>query len=72
MMEKINRAADYIKSKINATPEVGVILGSGLGNFGNRIENSIKIPYEEIPEFPVSTVEGHSGNLYLATWPGKK
>lgn len=72
MIEKINRAADYIKSQINATPEVGVILGSGLGNFGNRIEKSIKIPYENIPEFPVSTVEGHSGQLIFGEMAGKK
>ncbi|PLX15218.1 MAG: purine-nucleoside phosphorylase [Salinivirgaceae bacterium] len=72
MIEKINRAADYIKSQITGTPEVGIILGSGLGNFGNRIENSIKIPYENIPEFPVSTVEGHSGQLIFGDMAGKK
>jgi purine-nucleoside phosphorylase len=72
MIEKINRAADYIKSQLNGTPEVGIILGSGLGNFGNRIDNSIKIPYENIPEFPVSTVEGHSGQLIFGDMAGKK
>lgn len=72
MLEKINKAADYVKSKIKETPEVGVILGSGLGNFGNRIENSVKIPYNEIPGFPVSTVEGHSGQLIFGDLGGKK
>lgn len=72
MIDKINKAADFVKGKINDEAEVGIILGSGLGNLGNRIENSIKIPYADIPEFPVSTVEGHSGQLIFGTLGGKK
>ena len=72
MLEKINKAAEFVKEKIDGTPEVGIILGSGLGNFGNRIENSVKIPYSDIPGFPVSTVEGHSGRLIFGDLGGKK
>ncbi|MBN2892955.1 MAG: purine-nucleoside phosphorylase [Bacteroidales bacterium] len=63
MLEKFNQTADFIKSKIKIEPEVGIILGSGLGGLADRIENKFVLPYAEIPNFPVSTVEGHSGNL---------
>jgi purine-nucleoside phosphorylase len=53
------------------TPEVGLILGSGLGVLAEEIENPIKVPYEEIPNFPVSTVEGHAGQLVIGTLGGK-
>lgn len=72
MLEKINAAAAYVKERIKETPQVGIILGSGLGNFGNKIENAIKIPYGDIPGFPVSTVEGHSGQLVFGDLGGKK
>ena len=72
MLEKINKAANFVKQKIDGTPEVGIILGSGLRNFGNRIENSVKIPYSDIPGFPVSTVEGRSGQLIFGDLGGKK
>ncbi|MGM0613744.1 MAG: purine-nucleoside phosphorylase [Bacteroidota bacterium] len=72
MLEKINKAASYVESQLKDKPEVGVILGSGLGNFGNRIENATKIPYEDIPGFPVSTVEGHSGQFIFGDLGGKK
>ncbi|HON18569.1 MAG TPA: purine-nucleoside phosphorylase [Salinivirgaceae bacterium] len=70
-MEEFRKATEYIRSKITSTPEVGIILGSGLGNLGNRIENAIKIPYQEIPNFPISTVEGHSGTLVFGKLGGK-
>ncbi|MDA3866869.1 MAG: purine-nucleoside phosphorylase [Salinivirgaceae bacterium] len=72
MLEKINAAAAYVQERISDKPQVGVILGSGLGNFGNRIANAVKIPYAEIPGFPVSTVEGHSGQLIFGDLGGKK
>ena len=65
MYEKIEKAASFIKEKFHATPEIGLILGSGLGVLADEIENAVKIPYSEIPEFPVSTVEGHAGQLVL-------
>lgn len=70
MSLKIEQAANFVKSKANFTPKVGVILGSGLGDFVNKIENQIVIPYSEIPNFKKVTVKGHSGNLILGTVKG--
>ena len=58
-------AADYIRVATDLHSRVGVILGSGLGNFASHIQNATRIPSAEIPHFPVSTVEGHSGHLVL-------
>jgi len=63
MLEKIKATANYIKERIQASPEVGIILGTGLGGLVNEIEILDSIPYNEIPNFPVSTVEGHAGRL---------
>jgi purine-nucleoside phosphorylase len=63
MLEKIKATANFIKEKINASPEIGIILGTGLGGLVNEIEILDSIPYNEIPDFPVSTVEGHAGRL---------
>ncbi|MBR3830717.1 MAG: purine-nucleoside phosphorylase [Muribaculaceae bacterium] len=63
MLNKINETSEYIKSKISEVPEIAIILGTGLGALVNHIKNAQYIPYNEIPNFPVSTVEGHSGNL---------
>ena len=60
----------YIKRKMEITPEIGLILGSGLGVLADEIENAVRIPYEEIPEFPVSTVEGHAGQLVIGRLEG--
>ena len=71
MYEKIQETTAYLKSKINTIPEIGIILGSGLGNLGNQIDVDIAIPYGEIPNFPVSTVKGHSGKLIFGKLGGK-
>jgi len=63
MLEKIKATANFIKERINASPETGIILGTGLGGLVNEIEILDSIPYNEIPDFPVSTVEGHAGRL---------
>ncbi len=63
MLEKIKATANYIKERIKASPEFGIILGTGLGGLANEIEIIESIPYKEIPNFPVSTVEGHNGRL---------
>lgn len=63
MLEKIQQTADYIKSKVGTCPEVGIILGTGLGELVNHIKISYELLYSEIPNMPVSTVEGHSGKL---------
>ena len=67
MLEKIKATANYIKERINATPEVGIILGTGLGGLVKEIEIKESIPYSEIPNFPVSTVDGHAGRLIYGT-----
>jgi len=63
MLQKIKEAVAHIQGRIDAKPEVGIVLGTGLGGLVNEIEIETAIPYEEIPNFPVSTVEGHSGKL---------
>lgn len=63
MLEKIKQTADYIRTKVNNLPDTAIILGTGLGALVDHIEDKQFIPYTEIPNFPVSTVEGHSGNL---------
>jgi len=63
MLEKIKATANFIKERINASPEIGIILGTGLGGLVNEIEIVDSIPYNEIPNFPVSTVQGHAGRL---------
>lgn len=62
---KATAAADYIRSLTPLAPRLGVILGSGLGSFATQVEDASVIPYIEIPHFPQSTVEGHSGKLVL-------
>jgi len=63
MLQKIQETADYIKKRIKTSPKTGIILGTGLGNLVTQLTNTLEIPYEQIPNFPVSTVEGHSGKL---------
>jgi len=71
MLKKVNEAAAFILEKAGQKPELGLILGSGLGVLADEIENPIAIPYNEIPHFPVSTVEGHKGQLVIGTLSGK-
>jgi purine-nucleoside phosphorylase len=63
--EQAKEAAEFIKSKYAKPIDVALILGSGLGAFANDIKNAVKIPYEQIPNFSRSTVEGHAGQLVL-------
>ncbi|RIH66454.1 purine-nucleoside phosphorylase [Mariniphaga sediminis] len=63
MLEKIKATAHFIQKRINARPETGIILGTGLGGLVNDLEIIDSIPYSEIPHFPVSTVDGHAGRL---------
>lgn len=65
--ESIKEAAAYIRGQKGVEPQVGLILGSGLGVLAELIENPVSIPYTDIPHFPVSTVEGHEGELLLGT-----
>lgn len=70
-VQKIKESSDYIKSKIDIIPEIGLILGSGLGVLADEIENPVAIPYHDIPNFPVSTVAGHKGQLVIGQIEGK-
>ncbi|MCF8001300.1 MAG: purine-nucleoside phosphorylase [Halanaerobiales bacterium] len=72
MIHKINEASDYIKSKLDIKPDVGLILGSGLGVLAEEITNRTVIKYEDIPNFPVSTVEGHAGQFVVGHLQDKK
>jgi len=72
MFEKIKETTDFLKAKGILNPEVGLILGTGLGGLTSKIENSLEIDYSEIPNFPVSTVEGHAGKLIYGDFGGKK
>lgn len=68
--EQAVEAAEFIKSKYSKQIETAVVLGSGLGAFADDIENAVKIPYEQIPHFARSTVEGHAGQLVLGELNG--
>ena len=71
MLEQIQESADFIRSKSGVKPDVGIILGTGLGGLVKEIDIVDIIPYEEIPNFPVSTVEGHSGKLIMGDLGGR-
>jgi purine-nucleoside phosphorylase len=71
MLEQIKETANYLKERTKCNPAVGIILGTGLGGLVEEIETEFAIPYEEIPNFPVSTVEGHSGKLIFGKLGGK-
>jgi purine-nucleoside phosphorylase len=63
MLKIINETANFLKDKTSFSPEIGIILGTGLGGLVNDIDIEHSISYEDIPNFPVSTVEGHTGRL---------
>lgn len=72
MLETIKQTSDFLKNKIGEIPSTSIILGTGLGELANEIDNKTEIPYSEIPNFPISTVEGHSGKLIIGTLGGKR
>ncbi len=71
-MKQLNEAVKYLKKQYRETPVVGIVLGSGLGNFIKEIQVEKEIRYDEIPNFPTSTVEGHKGKLVFGELSGKK
>lgn len=71
MLEKIQETASFIKSKIDIIPNIAIILGTGLGELVHEIEDQEEIIYQDIPNFPLSTVEGHSGKLIFGKLGGK-
>lgn len=71
MLELIQETANYIQSKISIKPEIGIILGTGLGGLVDAIHIKHSIPYDKIPNFRLSTVEGHTGKLIFGELSGK-
>src|SRR5665647_313014 len=71
MLGSIKETASYLKTKMTTSPETAIILGTGLGELVKDIDIELVNPYEEIPNFPVSTVEGHSGKLIFGKMGGK-
>ncbi len=68
---KLTEATTFLKPFIKSKPEIGVVLGSGLGNFVQEILVEKEIEYDDIPHFPVATVEGHHGKLIFGSIEGK-
>jgi purine-nucleoside phosphorylase len=72
MLQEIKESAEFLQKQTTYNPEVGIILGTGLGGLVNEIEIEHSISYEDIPNFPLSTVEGHSGRLIFGKLGGKQ
>ena len=71
LFDQIQEAMKLLQSRWNGKPRVGIILGTGLGGLAEEIQNALKIPYDEIPHFPISTVETHAGRLVCGTLAGE-
>ena len=72
MLQKIQETAEFLKSKMRTSPETAIILGTGLGSLVNEITEKYEIEYKDIPNFPLSTVEGHSGKLIFGKLGNKE
>ena len=70
-LELIDRIAQTIRSKITSRPRIGLILGTGLGGVAEKIQNQTVIPYQELPDWPISTVMGHTGQLVIGDLEGQ-
>ena len=71
-LNSIHAAADYIKERISAAPEIGLVLGSGWGDFAETVQNAVRIPYGETPGFPKASVTGHAGEWVFGEIGGKQ
>ena len=72
MLQKIQETAEFLRGKITTAPETAIILGTGLGSLVNEITDKYEIEYKDIPNFPLSTVEGHSGKLIFGKLGNKE
>ena len=72
LQQQIRGAADYILSRTSYRPTIGMVLGSGLGDFADTLEDAVRIPYAEIPNFPVPTAPGHVGAMVFGKKQGKE
>jgi purine-nucleoside phosphorylase len=70
-LQQIDEAADTIRKKITTRPRVGMILGSGLNSLADSVQNAVVIPYSELPNWPISTVHGHAGQLVIGELEGQ-
>ena len=70
MYEKIQETASWLKKRMTTSPKTAIVLGTGLGQLASEITDALEIPYSDIPNFPVSTVEGHSGKLIFGKLGG--
>ncbi|NLK67603.1 MAG: purine-nucleoside phosphorylase [Clostridiaceae bacterium] len=70
-LNKLKQTADFLREKTKRTPFIALVLGSGLGNIANNMSNTLEISYEEIPNFPRTTVKGHDGKLIFGELGGK-
>ncbi|MFL7871377.1 MAG: purine-nucleoside phosphorylase [Anaerolineales bacterium] len=70
-LEQIDQVADAVRSKVTLSPHVGLILGSGLNDLAASVQKAVTIPYRDLPNWPVSTVEGHVGQLVLGELEGQ-
>ena len=71
LLTQVDEAAGYVRGRTSVRPEVGIILGTGLGDFADALKPEAVIPYRKIPHFPVSTVESHAGELHLGALAGR-
>lgn len=72
IVEKVKETAAFLNTQYKGQPRIAIVLGSGLGNFAEKIKVEKEVPYTDIPHFPVSTVKGHSGKLIFGELSGKK
>jgi purine-nucleoside phosphorylase len=72
LIQQLDEAAGYIRTRYAGKPRIGIILGSGLGNLTSGMQIEQEIPYADIPHFPLSTVEGHQGKLIFASQGGRQ
>jgi purine-nucleoside phosphorylase len=70
-LAEIDQAADFLRSRLTASPRIGLILGTGLGSLADEVENPVILPYSEIPSWPISTVQGHKGRLVIGKLAGQ-
>ena len=70
--EFYKEAADFLLERFGGAPEVGIVLGSGLGHFAGELEDAVRVPYGEIPNFLVSTAVGHAGEMVFGTVAGRR
>lgn len=71
LLDNIRAAVAYVRERSTLVPEVGIILGTGLGDFAHALDGEVVVPYEDIPHFPHSTVESHAGELHLGRLAGR-